>query len=213
MKIRFKYYWYNFTWKVHRWFYDKSPIYIYLNFWECIKDYCKARKVFLKPAIVKHVLTSEDEFLGSNYFLCDTLGDDHIKNKWFYINCHNVGYKSKWNDLVFESVPYISIKLGKKLYIYGFESPVLESYSDGRLYTNNHLYYEAILQYVYQFKGDIIKTYNNNIWSRPLWDYKNDEGKIYNIPITIINMLKPSKERDKLVEEINKQTKEKENKD
>lgn len=196
---------YNIIWKIQSWYFHKSPIYINLNIWNCYKDYWKARKIFYPPHIVKYVLTKPDDYVGTDYFCCETLDADYIKNKWFYINCIELGTKSKYRNLEFEWVPRIAIKWQGKLYIYGLEAPLIERYSNGSIYTNNHLYWEGIVQYLYQFNRNIIKTYNNNLWSRPLWDYKNADGEIYHVPITILEALKPTKERDKLIYEINKQ--------
>lgn len=203
---------YNIYWKIGWWFFEKSPIFINLNIWKCYKDYWKARNVFYPPYIVKYVLTKPEDIVGSDYFCCETLDTDNIKNKWFYINCVELGTKSKWNSIRFEWVPRVVIKWRGKLYIYGFEAPLTERYANGYISTNNQLYWEGIAQYIYQFKRNLIKTYNNNLWSRPIWDYKNDEGKIMNMPITILEALKPSKERDKLIYEINKQADNKEGK-
>lgn len=204
---KLKYKIFDIKWKIYSWWFHSSPIYINIEFWKCYKEYWKARKIFYAPYIVKYVLTKPDEYVGSDYFGCESLDADYIKNKWFYINCTGLGTKSKWNDIQFEWVPRIVIKWFGKLYIYGFEAPLIERFADGTIRTNNHLYWEAIAQYVYQFNNDIIKTYNNNLWSRPIWDYKNDKGEITHQPITILEALKPTKEREKLINEINKQVK------
>ena len=203
---------YSIYWNIIWWFFEKSPIFININIWKCYKDYWKARNVFYPPYIVKYVLTKPEDIVSSDYFCCETLDADNIKNKWFYINCVELGIKSKLNSIRFEWVPRVVIKWRGKLYIYGFEAPLTERYANGYISTNNQLYWECIAQYIYQFKRNLIKTYNNNLWSRPIWDYKNDEGKIMNMPITILEALKPTKERDKLIYEINKQANNKEGK-
>ena len=73
------------------------------------------------------------------------------------------------------------------------------------------LYWEGILSYLYMYKRDIIKTYENNIWGRSFYftDLNGEEQKL-RVRETIITALKPKYADKILTYEYNKYIKKKE---
>ena len=173
MKIKRLYY--KIKFKIWNWFYYDSPIYIGLNPFEVIKHWWKVRKVFKRPIITKHKLGVQD-YLGSDYFLMKT----QCNNKWFHLSFNGLGYKLKYDEPRFETVPYICLIWRNKVkYIWGFECPIVTLHND--YYSRENLiYWESILWYIKS--KDLIKTYENNLWQKSI-----DDTKIFD---SNINMLK-----------------------
>ena len=176
--------------KICWWFHENSPIYIYFDK-SLFKDFWKIRKVFYKPYIKKYKLKVEENNLGSDYFYIET----SCNNKWFYLSFNGIGYKTKYGEFRYENVPYICLIWKNKIkYIWGFECPLYEDSTSELISTDNMLYYEGILTYLYEFNRDIIKTYFNNIWTRTyiLKDVDEDgKNKRIEIKYTLLHCLKP----------------------
>ena len=193
-KKRFWKAYFHIKWKIGSWFYYKCPIYINFNIFKPIAIYWKARKVFNKPIIIKHKLNVNENNLGSDYWLLET----ECNNKWFYLNFHECGWKWKYREVRFESVPWICLIWRNKVkYIWGFEAPL---YHESNIYNcyyhsrDNMLYWEGILSYLYEHNKDIIKTYLNNIWGSTYYlNELDDSGKHKSIRkrFTLIHALKP----------------------
>lgn len=187
--------------RIREWFYFNSPIYINLNFWKTIKYYFKCRNVFIAPVIVKYKMEYPEHSLGSDYFYLPLKS----QNKWLHISFEELGWKSKYGDYRFESCPYFTIVWMNKIrWIWGLESPIhVEHISDSNIRygsRDNDFYWETILYYLYKSKGNIIKTYKNNMWTQPIYDEKLSRI-IFNVPITNFNMFK-QKYKEKIISSL-----------
>lgn len=190
----FKNIWYrNIYHPISNFFTYRSFIYINtFNIFRIYSDWWKARKVFYKPMIKVYKMNVDENVLGSDYFFMETF----THNKWLYINIESCGYKYKWRDIRFENVPYICIIWRNKIkWIIGLEAPLYSYNRYSETYSrNNDLYWESLMTYLYTYNKDIIKTFNNNIWSRMLTLKELDENgnnkRIFEYD-TIISCLKP----------------------
>lgn len=206
-KIKNSYYHYKF--KLEDFFYRKSYIYIEFNIFKIFRYWWKVRKIFYKPILKKYKLNINDG-LGSDYLYLEY----ECNNKWLYFAVHPCEFKLKYNEVRFESVPYICLIWKNKIkYIWGLEAPLYEdNYFNGNHYIsrNNLLYWEGILTYLIEFNKDIIKTYKNNVWIKTLFlsdiDKETNKSKKYEINYTLINVLKP-KYASKIIKYINEQYK------
>lgn len=179
--------------QINNWFYYHSWIYIGLNPFKFIQDYWKVRKYFQKPIIIKHKMKPEENMLGSDYLYIYT----NNYNKLIHLSFHSCDWKSKYQEIRFETVPYICfIWLGKVKYIWGLEAPIYSDSNWSKCHSrNNDLYWEGILTFLYKFDKDVIKTYRNNIWvSTYLSEFKpKDQEKPDRVEIrhTLIDAFKP----------------------
>lgn len=186
--------WYhNIYWPISNFFTYKSPIYIKtFNIFRIYSNWWKARKVFYKPLLKVYKMNVDENNLGSDYFFIET----QTNNKWLYVNVERCIYKLKWGEIRFENVPYICIIWRNRTkWIIGLEAPLYEYSSYSNTYwRNNMLYWESILTYNWTYNKDILKTFNNNIWSNILIlkdvDENGNNKKHYNYD-TIISCLKP----------------------
>ena len=208
----FNKYYFKIKFKISNWFDYKSPIYINLNFWKFIKEYWKVRKVFHKPILKKYKIQVDENVLGSDYFYIE----NECYNKWFYLNFHECYWKWKYDEIRYEGVPWICLIWKNKVkYILGLEAPLYRDdvrTDDFQCYhRDNLLYWEGILSYLYMYKRDIIKTYENNIWGRSFYftDLNGEEQKL-RVRETIITALKPKYADKILTYEYNKYIKKKE---
>lgn len=81
-----------------------------------------------------------------------------VKNNIFTLFLFGIGYKTKFGEFRYESFPRINMFLFDKWELYiGFRAPGKDIKNK-----NDMLYYESILDYVYTFNKDIIKTFNNH---------------------------------------------------
>lgn len=182
----------NIKFKIWAFFYYTSPIYICLNPFKVFNYWWKSRKYFKFPIIIKYKLKRGDSLPSSDYFYMNT----DVHNKWLHIDFRECGWKSKYDEVRFEHVPYIIIVLFKKVWVFGFEAPLYEQYKYENEYywtRNNLLYWECILGYVLRYNKDLIKTYNDNIWIHHIWLdneslSKEDKEKL-KIPITVFPAL------------------------
>ena len=188
----------NIRYQIFSFFFYKSPIYLNLNIFKIYRYYWTARKYFQKPILRFYKMNIEDS-LGSDYFFLET----ECWNKWLYINCHHCEWKSKYTEIRFESVPHICIILFNKYkYVIGLEAPL---YTDtgGKWRPDNDLYWEAILGYCLEFKKDLVKTYNNNIWGRHYYDIYTSKGEEVRKKVNIYSTIFPAltkKGKDLIVE-------------
>lgn len=194
--------WFNITYKISSWLKYKSPIYINLNVYRFLKESFKVKKIFYKPVLKKYKLNVENS-INSDYFFIET----ECNNKWFYLNFHECYWKWKYDEVRFESVPWICLIWKNKVkYIWGLEAPLYRDSQPNELEVcqchtrDNLVYWESILSYLYMYKKDIIKTYKNNIWGRSYYftDLNGQEKKL-KVRETIIHALKP-KYADKILE-------------
>lgn len=206
---------YQIKWKLYYWFNDKAWVCISLNPFKHWSDWRKVRKVFRKPKVVKYKYDLSKEFYG---YSSDYMRAEYGKcgNKLLRIKSYRCDWKSKYGEVRFETVPYLTIVWRNKTrWIFGLESPVYEEQPkvdyDGEynkidilnISTNNLLYWEGILSYLYEHDKDIVKTYKNNIWVKS-YQLKNDinvTNKKLTIEYTILNMLK-QKYAEKIVNYI-----------
>ena len=185
---------FNYKYKLQNYFYYKSPIYIEFNIFKLYKYWWQTRKIFYKPLLKKYKLNL-NECLGSDYLYMEY----SCYNKWLYFAVHPCDYKLKYEEIRFESVPYICLIWKNKVkYIWGLEAPLYEEREyNGNNYIskNNLLYWEGILTYLYEYDKDIIKTYENNIWTTTLYlkdiDEETNKNKTRIINYTLLNALKP----------------------
>lgn len=155
----------NYLWKLNYWLEEYSPIYINsFNFYKLIKFWVKARKAFRFPCI-------ECKF-GKIDEITDYI-TEYEENKIFGLYIFDLGYKMKYGTSRFESLPQLILILFKKWKLHiNFRAPAITKYSykdnEGNIlhkeYRNDMLYYEAILDYIYVYNKDILKTYNNHCW-------------------------------------------------
>ena len=196
--MRLKYLLNSVKYKIWSYFWYKSPIYICLNPFKIFRFWWKARKDFLKPEIVKHNLKRGDS-LGSDYFYLDT----DVNNKCLHINFEGCEWKSKYGDVRFEAVPYIIIVLFNKVWIWGLEAPLYEQRTPNEYnykhywVRDNMLYWEGILGYNILYHKNIIKTYQNNIWTRNYHVENLKDGGYHKLEIqnTIFQALTPRGKR------------------
>ena len=151
----------TFKYKIWSYFWYRSPIYISLNPFRIFDYWWQCRDIFIKPVIVKHKLDRGDS-LYSDYFYLNT----DVHNKWLHIKFQPCDWKSKYDEVRFESVPYILVVIKNKAWVWGFEAPLYEQSSNNNWIRNNMLYWEGILSYLIEHNKDLIKTYKNNIWTR-----------------------------------------------
>ena len=90
--------------------YYHSNIYIEFNIFKLWRYWWTARKYFLAPIIVKYKL-EVNQGLGSDYFYMKT--DNY--NKWFHLSFHSCDWKSKFEEVRFEGVPYACLILFNKV--------------------------------------------------------------------------------------------------
>lgn len=139
------------------WFYKNSPVYIDFNLFKSIWWYIRCCLVFKSPDIIIY----NDDNLTSDYWLTPTAGNSY--NKILSITCRGIGWKPKYNEPRHENNPYISIVWrNKKTIVIGFEAPLF-GFSK-YYYRENMIYYEAICDYLYYNKRDIVELFNNHIW-------------------------------------------------
>lgn len=169
----------HIKYKIWAWFEYKSPIYICFNPFKFYRDWWKARNVFHRPVLCKYKMGVEENNLGSDYWYLETSCD----NKWLMIKSHPCDYKLKYGEIRFESVPcLVIIWRNKTKWVFGLEAPLYDeriNYIDKNYITrNNLLYWEAVLTYLWEHNKDIIKTYENNIWTQTfiLEDVDKDTG-------------------------------------
>ena len=169
----------HIKYKIWNWFEYKSPIYICFNPFKFYSDWWKARKVFHKPILCKYKMDVNENNLGSDYWFAET----STYNKWLMIKSHPCEYKLKFGEIRFESVPYlVIIWRNKTKWIFGLEAPLYDermNYKNKKYLTrNNLLYWESILTYLWEYNKDIIKTYENNIWTQTfiLEDVDKEKG-------------------------------------
>ena len=174
----------SIKYKIWNYFYYKSPIYICLNPFKIFEFWWEARKDFMKPIIIKHKLKRGDS-LSSDYFYLNT----NVNNKWLHIDFEPCGWKSKYDDIRFESVPYILVVWFNKVWVWGLEAPLYEQHTPNQYNykhywtRNNDLYWEGILHYCMLFNHNIIKTYQNNIWTRHYHVENLHEGGYHQLEI------------------------------
>jgi len=161
------------------WFWTKSPIYICLNPFSFLSDWWRVRKVFRRPRFVVH--KNPTEYLGNDYIFVNS----HSNNKWLTILSEPCGWKSKYREVRFETVPYFAIYWRTKLkLLIGLECPIYDvRVLDGKynFNANNLLYWEGLL--TYSFSEDLIKAFEENIWEQGI-----DKT---NYKLTIVPYLKP----------------------
>ena len=207
--------WYrNIYWPISNFFTYRSPVYINtFNIFRIYSDWWKARKVFYMPMLKVYKMKVDENMLGSDYFFIETF----THNKWLYINIERCGYKYKWREIRFENVPYICIIWRNKTkWIIGLEAPLYSYNRYSKTYSrNNDLYWESLMTYLYTYDKDIIKTFNNNIWSGMLvlkeLDENGNNKKIFEYD-TIISCLKP-KAAEKIIQYYKKKYEESKSKD
>lgn len=134
------------------------PIYINLRLHRLIKDWYKCRKVFVKPKLVFYKGdTAEREF---DYYMYDCAKE--FENKFFAIHTESLGWKYKWGAYVFTHSPEIvCIFKGKVRFTIRFEYNIDSKRND----IANRLYWEAIINYLHKYNGDIFKVRNNIYFS------------------------------------------------
>lgn len=187
--------------KLGEWFYFHSPIYVNLNIWKSIKYYIKCFNIFYAPVIVKYKMKYPEQGLSSDYFYLQL----ESPNKWLHISFEELGWKSKHGDYRFESCPYFTIVWMNKIrWVWGLEAPIyVEHISNGNIKyggRDNDFYWETILYYLYKSKGDVVLTYKNNMWQRPIYDEKLSRT-IFNIPITNLNIFR-QKYKEKIISSL-----------
>ena len=158
--------------KLWKFFYYKSPIYIEFKIFRPIREWWEVRKVFKRPHITKAKIEP------SYYSMCH--------NKLFHLSFNELGYKMKYDEPRFEWNPYIKLILFNKFkYVWVFTAPI---YLDNM---EDMIYWESILWY--SLTKDLKKAYEMNIWSRSIDDKTN--------PYTNLDMLKP-KFKEQLLNDI-----------
>lgn len=182
--MNIKYHLRSIKWMIWNFLYYKSPIYIEFKFLKIYRYYWSARKYFLKPIIIKHKLKRGDS-LGSDYYYLDT----NVNNKWFHLSFESCGWKDKFREVRFESVPYILLVIFNKVWVWGFEAPLYEQYRK-TWQRNNMLYWEGVLSFSINYSKNILSTYKNNIWVRTytIINHKKEEERL-EIQETIFNAL------------------------
>ena len=202
-----KKFYFKIKYKIWSYFYYKSPIYINFKFWKPISDWWKVKNIFKCPVFVFHKLKYNEEFIGSDYFYTPHT----CYNKWLFIDFGACQYKLKYNEIRFESVPYIVLIWKQKItYIIGLETPEYEYSITRKSYSkNNLLYWEGILTYLHECNKDLYKTYNYNKWSTFIDAYDKEGNKIdINDEYNIIPYLK-HKYQKFIISKLNIELKEK----
>ena len=192
MDIKRKLYtwWLNFKFKFseeYRIFHH--PIYINLKFHRLWIDWFKCRKVFIKPKLRLYKGDSaEREF---TYYMYDWQED--FEKKFFGFHIERLGWKTKWGAYVFTHSPEIvCVFKGKVRFTIRVEYPGDIYYNQDKNKIANRLYWEAIINYLHKYKGDIYKV-RNNIYFSDITEDKEKKTYYY-----IDNCLVP-KLKDKII--------------
>lgn len=88
------------------------------------------------------------------------LEPDNSSAKILDIRVSGLGWKSKFSNYEYEYPPFIDICLFKKWRWQFIFNPV--QFSNG---TNDLCYYEGMMDWLWNYNKDIVKTYENNIWN------------------------------------------------
>lgn len=153
-------------WKIWNWYHYKSPIFINtLNVFKPIRTWWKARKYFRFPSI-KFRYGKAGEVATSIWH------GSNNRAKWFDLNFCDVFWKMKFDNSVFEAEPCINLILfGKWQFLWIFGCPKV-SYNE-----NNYMYWEALLDYVYDYY-DIYITKEQFGWVSYITDENGNEDKV-----------------------------------
>lgn len=131
----------NLKWRIGRWMYCHSPIYISsLNVLKLFKEYKEARHMFKLPAIVIHDYTNKIH--------------DRLHNKFIHIDVRPLMYKYKYGEPRHEMNPMIIIKL-----FFFFNWHIELCAPDKK---EDTIYWESIIWY--NDTKDIFRAYEENIW-------------------------------------------------
>lgn len=189
--------------KIYSWFIYNSPIYINLNIWKSIKYYIKSMKVFRHPIIVRYRLINGESLDNDYYFV-----SAKTYNKLLHISFNELDWKIKYCNYRFEGCPYLKIVLfNKYCWIFGLEAPIFSMRYDtetGKVSgydRNNDLYWETILEYLYNgyIDKDPIKAYEKIVLYKYVWQ---DDKVVGKIPETSFDMFRDKYKR-KISEYIN----------
>ena len=171
--------------KIKYWFSDDYRIYhhnIYINlrFHRLIKDWWKVRKYFRFPNIKFYKGVSGG--IEFDYYMENP---GIFNNKLFGFHIEGLGHKYKWYENVYTYCPEIVCVFNRKvLFTIKFESPKLYTYVDSPLkdmeygkipVTNNHMYWQSIIDCIYNDKT-LFKVHESNIYSS--YDKETNESVI-----------------------------------
>lgn len=131
------------------------------------------------------------------------------------LNIAELGWKPKYDYFSYEHSPFISLKIGKYIYVWEFEAPYNSMHSvaglplyknlNSKEYPASLEYYEAILTYIYgnfnrktgkyiRDNKTFVNAYKNNIWSGGGLKYYYGDGSDqhkYSIKFYVDNALTP----------------------
>lgn len=196
-----------------------------INIFSVVKQWYKARKYFKFPKVIYSKWICQDINTWHNcidnydvqYFkyIPYELDADIYANKWFVLNITELGWKSKYDYFSYEHSPFISLKIGKYIYVWEFEAPYNSVHSvaglplyknlNSKEYPASLEYYEAILTHIYgnfnrktgkyiRDNKTFVNAYKNNIWSggglKYYYSDDSDQHK-YSIKFYVDNALTP----------------------
>ena len=155
------------------------PIYINLRLHRLIKDWYKCRKVFVKPKFILYKGDSAERKF--DYYMYDCAKE--FENKFFAIHTESLGWKNKWGTYVFTHSPEIvCIFKGKVRFTIRLEYNIESKRND----IANRLYWEAIINYLHKYNGNIFKERDNIYLS---YINTNNKCKYYHIDSCLVPAL------------------------